>query len=264
MTQSRRTVDLASATVLLSNDDGIHAEGLAVLERTVTPLVSDVRVVAPDSGRSGASHMISYADAIQLRSAGAGHRYTTDGAPADAAIFGLQKVFAGTAPDLVLSGVNHGLNLGDDLFSSGTVGVAVEACLQNIPAVAISAYKGEAGINWDTVAECLADVLTRIAAFGWPRDVFYNVNIPNLPYSDIRGIVAVPQGRMDGAASFVLLPDQDPGRESVYRLRHNGGNGVRIGESDYQSMRDGYITVTPVRVEITDWSVLQELREVFA
>ncbi len=264
MIDGRRTVDLASARVLLSNDDGIHAEGLGVLERAVSPLVGEVRVVAPERGRSGASHMVSYADAIQLRRAGAGHRYMTDGTPADAAIFGLQQVFEDAPPDLVLSGVNHGLNLGDDLFSSGTVGVAVEACLQHVPAIALSAYKGQQGISWDTVESCIPDVLRRIAGFGWPRDVFYNVNIPNLPYADIRGIVAVPQGRMDHAASFVLRADQDPRRASVYRLRHNGGQGVREGESDYSAMREGYVTVTPVRVEITDRGVLDEMKEAFA
>jgi len=264
MTNGRTTVDLATARVLLSNDDGIHADGLGVLERAVAPLVAETRIVAPERGRSGASHMISYADTIQLRPAGSGHRYMTDGTPADAAIFGLQHVFGDAPPDLVLSGVNHGLNLGDDLFSSGTVGVAVEACLQHVPAIALSAYKGQDGISWDTVARCIPDVLHKIAGFGWPRDVFYNVNFPNLPYAEIRGVTAVPQGRMDHAASFVLRADQDPRRASVHRLRHNGGNGVREGDSDYRSMREGYVTITPVRVEITDWAVLNEMKEAFA
>ena len=264
MSAARKTVDLSTSRVLLSNDDGIHADGLAALTRAVAPLVGEIRTVAPERGRSGASHMISYADAISLRRAGPGHRYMTDGTPADAAIFGLQQVFADGLPDLVLSGVNHGLNLGDDLFSSGTVGVAVEACLQHVPAVALSAYKGQDGMNWDTAERAIPDVLKRIAAFGWPRDVFYNVNIPNLPYSDLRGMLAVPQGRMDHAASFVLRGDEDPRRGSVHRLKHNGGTGVRDGVSDYRAMRDGYVTVTPVRVEITDWAVLDELKEVFA
>ena len=273
MTAPRKTVDLADARVLISNDDGIRAKGLAVLEEAARPLVKEVRVVAPEGGRSGASHMITFAGHIRLKRVGAAERYVTDGTPADAAILGLQKVFDSDLPDLVLSGVNHGLNMGDDFFSSGTMGVAIEACLQNIPAISVSAYRGEIGINWDTVEKILPGVLEKLAAFGWVRDVFYNVNIPNRPYADIKGIKPVGQGRMDDASSFVVAPGDDPRRQGTYRLRHNGGVGLRSmgpdgqgdydyqGDCDYTAIRDGYVTVTPVRVEITDRAVLQQMRD---
>lgn len=264
MTTARRTVDLAEARVLISNDDGIQAKGLAVLEAAARPLVRDVRTVAPEGGRSGASHMITFAGQVRLKKVGVTERYVTDGSPADAAILGLQKVFAPDLPDLVLSGVNHGLNMGDDFFSSGTMGVAIEACLQNIPAIAVSAYRGATGINWDTVAHVLPEVLTALAGFGWVRDVFYNVNIPNRPYGELKGIMPVPQGRMDDAYSFVVAPGDDPRRSGTYRLRHNGGMGLRQGDCDYTAIRDGYVTVTPVRVEITDRDVLEQMKEAFS
>ncbi|WP_425404734.1 5'/3'-nucleotidase SurE [Hwanghaeella sp.] len=261
MTEARKIVDLAAARVLISNDDGIRAKGLAVLEDAVRPLVKEARIVAPEGGRSGASHMITYAGHVRLKRVGTAERYVTDGSPADAAILGLQKVFSNGLPDLVLSGVNHGLNMGDDFFSSGTMGVAIEACLQNVPAISFSAYRGEIGINWDTVERVLPDVLGKLAAFGWVRDVFYNVNIPNRPYGDIRGMVPVPQGRMDDASSFVVAPGDDPRRSGTYRLRHNGGIGLRQGDCDYTAIRDGYITVTPVRVEITDRGMLDQMKD---
>lgn len=261
MTSMRKTVDLAEARVLISNDDGIRAKGLAVLEDAARPLVKEVRVVAPEDGRSGASHMITYAGHVRLKRVGVAERYVTDGSPADAAILGLQKVFDKRMPDLVLSGVNHGLNMGDDFFSSGTMGVAVEACLQNIPAIAVSAYRGEIGINWDTVEHVLPGVIRKLAAFGWVRDVFYNVNIPNRPYGDIKGIMPVGQGRMDDASSFVVGPGDDPRRSGTYRLRHNGGVGLRQGDCDYTAIRDGYVTVTPVRVEITDRVMLEQMKD---
>lgn len=267
MTQLRKTVNLAEARVLLSNDDGIRAKGLAVLDEAVRPLVRETRVVAPEGGRSGASHMITYAGQVRLKRVGTGERYVTDGTPADAAILGIQKVFADSLPDIVLSGVNHGLNLGDDFFSSGTMGVAIEACLQNIPAVAFSAYRGEIGINWETVEQVLPEVLAKLAAFGWQRDVFYNVNIPNRPYGEIMGIIPVAQGRMDEASSFVVVPGDDARRLGTYRLRHNGGVGLRqsaqgdLGDCDYTAIRNGYVTVTPVRVEITDREVLEQMRD---
>lgn len=261
MTAPRRTVDLADARVLISNDDGIRAKGIAVLEEATRPLVNEVRVVAPEGGRSGASHMITYAGHVRLKRVGTTERYVTDGSPADAAILGLQKVYTDRMPDLVLSGVNHGLNLGDDFFSSGTMGVAVEACLQNVPAIAFSAYRGEIGINWETVHSAVPDILRKLAAFGWPRDVFYNVNIPNRPYGDLQGILPIGQGRMDDASSFVVAPGDDPRREGMYRLRHNGGVGLRQGDCDYTAIRNGYVTVTPVRVEITDRTVLEQMKD---
>lgn len=267
MTGPRNPVDLAAARVLISNDDGIRAKGLAVLEAAARPLVRDLRVVAPEGGRSGASHMITYAGQVRLKRVGEAERYVTDGSPADAAMLGLQKVFPDEGPDLVLSGVNHGLNIGDDFFSSGTMGVAIEACLQNIPAISFSAYRGQAGINWETVAQALPEILEKLAAFGWVRDVFYNVNIPNLSYGEIKGIKPVGQGRMDEASSFVVDPGDDARRAGTYRLRHNGGAGLRpAGHSgcDYTAIRDGYITVTPVRVEITDRSVLEQMRDALA
>ncbi len=261
MTSMRKTVDLTEARVLISNDDGIRAKGLAVLEEAARPLVKEVRVVAPEGGRSGASHMITYAGHVRLKRVGVAERYVTDGSPADAAILGLQKVFEKKMPDLVLSGVNHGLNVGDDFFSSGTMGVAVEACLQNIPAIAVSAYRGEIGINWDTVEHVLPGVIRKLAAFGWVQDVFYNVNIPNRPYGDIKGMMPVGQGRMDNASSFVVGPGDDPRRSGTYRLRHNGGVGLRLGDCDYTAIRDGYVTVTPVRVEITDRDMLEQMKD---
>ena len=232
-----------------------------MLEEEARSLVKEVRVVAPEGGRSGASHMITFAGHVRLKRVGVAERYVTDGSPADAAILGLQKVFDDDLPDLVLSGVNHGLNLGDDFFSSGTMGVAIEACLQNIPAIALSAYRGEVGVNWDTVHHVLPEVISKLAAFGWVQDVFYNVNIPNRPYADIKGIMPIRQGRMDDASSFVVAPGDDQRRSGTYRLRHNGGAGLREGDCDYTAIRDGYVTVTPVRVEITDGAMLEQMKD---
>lgn len=263
---ARRTVDLSSARVLISNDDGIHANGLKALEKAVLPLAGEVRTVAPDAGRSGASHMVSINHRLNLHKVGPGERYMVDGTPADAAMVGIQGVFSPEPPDLVLSGINHGLNLGDDLFSSGTVGVAVEACLQNIPAIAFSAarsYDPQSTDLWEEAGLAVPGVLEVLCRFGWPRDTFYNVNFPNRPYADIAGIAVVPQGRMDRAPSFELADPAQSGDDLTWRLRHIGGEGIRAGTCDYSAVREGYVTVTPVRVEITDHATLEDLREAF-
>ncbi len=262
-----RLVDLKTARVLISNDDGIDAEGIAVLEAATFPLVGEMLTVAPESGQSGASHKVSFKERLTVTRVGPGERYKVNGTPADSVILGLQTIFAENAPDLVLSGVNKGLNLGDDVFASGTVGVAIQACLQHVPAIAFSAYNTHGvpveGVDlhdtWETASHVIPDVLDKLSRFGWPRDTFFNVNIPNRPYSDIAGIVATRQGRMDFANSFVVQDAAHPGEERSFYMRHIGGQGVRDGESDYQAIKKGFVTVTPVRVEITDHDVLASL-----
>ncbi|MCR9219642.1 MAG: 5'/3'-nucleotidase SurE [Alphaproteobacteria bacterium] len=253
-----RRVDLAGARVLLTNDDGIEAEGLAVLERAVAPHVGELWVVAPASGRSAASVMTSLRRRIKPEARGA-RRFAVDGSPADCMLIALQRLMADTPPDLVLSGVNHGANLGDDLNFSGTVGAAVAAALEGAPAIALSVAHGPggyaAGHDWRQAEARSADLIARLCDAGFAPGGLYAVNYPHDPSDPDAPALVRPAGRQGG--SFRLEEDGDGG----VIVRHQGDRGVDRSASDYDAVRQGRIAITPVTVDRTDWRVLQRLGE---
>ncbi len=255
-----RRIDLSQACVLLTNDDGVSAPGMAALEAAIRPLARRTVTVAPDGNRSGAGHAVTAFDSIALNGVDHPDRWSISGTPADAAMIGLQHVLSDDPPDLVISGVNRGANLGDDYYASGTIGAAIQACLQDVPALSVSAAyarvdRTEHGPDWDMVRHALPGLVRDLCAHGWARDVFYNINLPNLPYSDILGVRAARQGRIDGAPSFYVQPSVDgqgpeSGAERV-GLAHAWPDRARGVDNEYALLKAGYICVTPVRVEIT-------------
>ncbi len=258
-----RRVDLSQACVLLTNDDGVSAPGMAALEAAIRPLARRTVTVAPDGNRSGAGHAITGFEPIAVSGTPHRDRWAISGTPADAAMIGLQHVLRDDPPDLVISGVNRGANVGDDYYASGTIGAAIQACLQDVPALSVSAAYARpdqvdrtgSGPHWDMVRQALPNLVRDLCAHGWARDVFYNINLPNLAYPDILGVRAARQGRIDGAPSFYVQPSvevQEPesGSERV-GLAHAWPDRARGVDNEYALLKAGYICVTPVRVEIT-------------
>jgi 5'-nucleotidase len=185
--------------ILITNDDGIHARGLAVLEEIARALSEDVWVVAPETDQSGVSHSLSLNDPLRLREIGPRH-FAVKGTPTDCVIIGTRHVIPDAKPDLVLSGVNRGRNAAEDVTYSGTVAGAIEGTVLGIPSFALSqAYAGATKLDphWDTALKFAPDLIRRVLADGMPRDVFVNINFPDCPPEGVKGIAVTSQGKRD-------------------------------------------------------------------
>ena len=173
-----RLPDLARARVLICNDDGINAPGLKLLERVVRPLVREAWVVAPETEQSGVGHSLTLRRPLHIRKVSS-RRFAVDGTPTDCVLLGVKKVLEERPPDLVLSGINRGGNLGEDVTYSGTIAAAMEATLLGFPAIALSLVSDDRrAVKWATAEHWAGQVLDMLAAHSWPRNVFINVNIP--------------------------------------------------------------------------------------
>src|SRR4051812_36589907 len=168
--------------ILLTNDDGIHSPGLTSLERIATALSDDVWVVAPELDQSGLSHSLSLNDPLRLREISE-HRFALKGTPSDCVIMAVRRLLADKRPDLILSGVNSGNNLADDVSYSGTIAGAIEGTLLGIPSIALSqgySYSdGERRVPWETAETLSPQIVSKLVEFGFPDGVLYNVNFPN-------------------------------------------------------------------------------------
>src|SRR5580692_1420046 len=166
--------------ILVTNDDGIHAEGLGVCEQIGRLLSDDVWVIAPEYDQSGVSHSLSLNDPLRLRAIGERH-FAVKGTPTDCVIMGARHILKDRPPDLVLSGVNRGRNAGEDVIYSGTVAGAVEGTILGIPSLALSqAYKSRSGSKpcWETSLRFAPEIIRRVVTEGMPRDVLININFP--------------------------------------------------------------------------------------
>ena len=184
--------------ILITNDDGIDAPGLAVLERVARAISDDVWVVAPETDQSGLSHSLTLGDPLRLRDLG-DQRFALRGTPSDCVIMATRRII-GDKPDLVLSGINAGQNTADDVTYSGTVAGAIEGTLIGIPSIAFSlAYDPETGNDepqWDTAEAYAPTVIQQLLDFGFPENVLFNVNFPDLAADQVRGIDGTNQGRL--------------------------------------------------------------------
>ena len=253
-------IDLASARVLLVNDDGVSAPGMTLLEDAVRPLCREVWVVAPEKEESGTGHAFSLHQPVRLREAGA-RRFAVDGLPTDAAILALGVVMADAPPDIVISGVNRGANMGDDVSYSGTVGAAMEAALSGFPAIAISQDRPPKGEpEWRTSAQEIGPTLAWLLAQSWPAGVLLNVNFPNCAPDAVQG------------RRVTRLARRKPGGEIVAGIDPAGKPYHWIGskrivtdiqaDSDVQACNDGFVSMTPLTFDMTDHVALTRARKV--
>src|SRR6266567_553763 len=183
--------------ILCTNDDGIHAPGLKIVEEIARALSQDVWVIAPELDQSGVSHSLSLNDPLRLRAI-ENRRFAVKGTPTDCVIMGARHLMKDHPPDLVLSGVNRGRNAGEDVIYSGTVAGAVEGTILGIPSLALSqAYlsRSKQSPHWETAIQFAPDIIRRVLAQGIPHDVLINVNFPNCAPSEVNGIAVTTQGR---------------------------------------------------------------------
>ena len=254
--------------ILLSNDDGIHSRGIKVLEEIVKEhFTPRPWVVAPKAEQSAKSHAITTKETIELEKMeklGERH-FAVDGTPADSVFLGLKEVLKEEAePDLILTGINFGSNLGEDVSYSGTVGAAMEGMLQGIPAIALSlridfAKENPRGPFWETPKKFAPEIIKKLFHIGWPEGVIMNVNFPNFPPEDVKGVKIVRQG-----ARYVLdvleeVCEKDG--NGLYRRNNPFTMKDLISGTDRYYAKEGYITITPLHLDFTHYKTLKTLEK---
>lgn len=249
--------------ILLTNDDGIHAEGLAVLERVARQLSDDVWIVAPETDQSGLAHSLSLSEPLRLREIGDRH-FALRGTPTDCVIMGVREVLP-AAPDLVLSGINSGGNLADDVTYSGTVAGAMEGTLLGIRSIALSqTYDYEKGriVPWETAEAHAPDLLRKLIAMDVPRGILFNVNFPRCAPADVDGTVVTSQGKLDHE---LYMEERRDGRGIPYYWLRFMRNHPRVDEgSDIEAILANRISVTPLMMDLTAHAFRKPLEQALA
>ena len=252
--------DLSELRILLSNDDGIYAHGLQVLERIARTLTDDVWVVAPSRERSGAGHSLTLHDPLRPVQK-ADKRYAVTGTPTDCVMVAINHIMKDNPPDLVLSGVNHGANLGEDVHYSGTVAAAMEGVLLGVPSIALSQVWSDAkGIQWQTAEKFAPEVIRKVCAVGWGKNVLMNINFPDCAPEAVKGVTPAAQGKHKLGDDLVIRHDPR-GREYLWIGMRRASD--LVDGTDLKMVADGYITVTPLNVDLTHAPTMAALGQVF-
>ncbi|MCY4589871.1 MAG: 5'/3'-nucleotidase SurE [Alphaproteobacteria bacterium] len=254
MTARPRTflADLRRARVLLTNDDGYDAAGLACLRTIVAGLCDDVWVVAPETNQSGAGHSLTLRRPLRITERGE-KRYSVDGTPTDCVLLAINRIMADHRPDFVFSGVNHGTNLGDDVTYSGTVSAALEAEVLGVPSIAFSQELDEAGAtDWACARDGLAGLVRTLVARGWPSDTLINVNFPR----EASGVAVTRLARHKVGDQTV--PESDASGETRFWIGDMHTTEPGDG-TDVAAVAAGLVSITPLMLDITDYRTLADL-----
>jgi 5'-nucleotidase len=246
--------------ILISNDDGIEAPGIAALERIARTLSDDVWVCAPYREQSGVGHGVTIHYPLHIHRRGE-HRYAIDGTPGDCVMLAIRHIMRDAPPDLVLAGVNQGQNVAEDMTYSGTIGAAMEATLNGVRAMAMSQQFGPArSTRWDTVDRHGADVVRKVLAVPWGPPVLVNVNFPAVAPDEVRGIAVVPHGAR--VVEHALEERIDlRNRAYVWIGTSLGGEGPA---PDIEALLDRRIAITPITLQMTHEPTATALRHEFA
>ncbi|MCP3731740.1 5'/3'-nucleotidase SurE [Sphingomonas sp. MG17] len=239
--------------ILLTNDDGVHARGLEVLERIARTLSDDITIVAPLEEQSGKGRSLSLTEPVRLRQFGE-RRFAVTGTPTDAVMMALAQIMKDDKPDLILSGVNRGANLAEDVSYSGTVSAAMEGALAGIRSVALSQRYGATApgerVSFDAAETWGERVLRPLLEAPWAPRTLMNVNFPPIPAADVRGIKPVHQGLRD-YGRLKLDKRTDPRGFDYYWFGLGRVPHTPVADTDLEAIEQGLITVTPLHLDMT-------------
>jgi 5'-nucleotidase len=238
--------------ILLTNDDGAGAHGLSVLHQIAKALSDDVWIVAPETNQSGASHALTIQVPLRYREIGE-RAYAVRGTPADCVIMGVRHVLKDNPPDLVLSGVNHGSNLAEDVTYSGTIAGAMEGTLLGIRSIAMSLTIGfdpQGRQHWKTPLEHGPRLVEQLLASDWPAGTLMNINYPDLPPADVPGVVATRQGRRD-QGGLHIEERRDTWGDPYFWVGFERRRSDPPEGTDLRAIADGMISVTPLYLNLT-------------
>jgi 5'-nucleotidase len=249
--------------ILLTNDDGINAPGLEIAEKIAIDIAGpegEVWILAPDNERSGVGHCISYVAPTRLTQIG-DRRYALDGYPADCVLVGLHKLLKEFPPDLILSGVNRGHNVAEDVVYSGTAGAAMEGGLNQVRSIALSQFyrATEDGPEdmWAASRAMGVEAVRAVLRMPFPDRVFYNINFPAVAPKDVKGMTICPQG-IRAEATFAVTDYTSPSGREFQFVRHRTANDSAPEGSDARQLIDGWITITPLRPQLTATDLLDQ------
>lgn len=254
---------LSDMRILITNDDGIHAPGLNVLEQVAKSITPNVWTVAPGEEQSGAGHSLSLNRPLRYRQVSS-NRYCVDGTPTDCVMMAVKEILKENTPDLLLSGVNYGKNIAEDVTYSGTVSAAMEGTLLGIPSVALSlAISSDHNPKWATVDHWAPEILKKLLNMSWPDGSLVNINFPDKVASSVKGIMPAAQGFQDRSKE-ALLPTYDPyGRKFFWINMAKKHTKYPFG-TDLHYLLDDYITLTPLHLDLTHAGMLNQLHQTFS
>lgn len=238
--------------ILVTNDDGNHAPGLQVLTRIAQKLSKDVWIAAPEEEQSGSAHSLSLANPIRIRQLSP-RKYAVKGTPSDCVLMAVRHIIKDRQPDLILSGINRGQNIADDVTYSGTIAAAMEGTQLGIPSIALSQAFGfgeSRTVKWATAEHFAPGIVAKLVKAGWPEEVLININFPDVVHTAVKGIEVTAQGKRD--QSLVRVEERIDARANPYywlgfeRILSNPPKGT-----DLHAIYSGMISVTPLHMNLT-------------
>ena len=242
--------------VLVSNDDGVDAPGIHALAKGLRDAGHDVFMVAPDRDRSGASNSLTLDRPLSLRRTASGFYYV-NGTPTDCVHLAVTGMLD-HLPDMVVSGVNHGANMGDDTVYSGTVAAATEGFLLGVPSIAVSLVSKSAA-DFSAAARVARDLAERFMRDPFPQPVLLNVNVPDVAYERLQGVKVTRLGRRHKAEPVVR--SVTPRNETVYWVGAAGGAADAGEGTDFHAVANGYVSVTPLQIDLTHVGQIAGIRD---
>ncbi len=242
--------------ILLTNDDGYFSEGIRALREALRSF-GRVVVVAPDRNLSGVGHSLTFTMPLRLRKVEEDFYTVIGGTPADCIHLGYHVILEGRKPDLICAGINEGPNLGEDITYSGTVSGAMEGRILGIPSVAFSAF-GREDIMFGEIAESCRRIVEKVLENGMPEDTYLNVNVPNLRADEVKGVVVTRQGKREYKEKVFKYPA--PYGEPLYWIAAEEFGWSPEKGTDYWAVLNGYISVTPLQLDLTNYSAMERIK----
>ncbi|WOI52367.1 5'/3'-nucleotidase SurE [Parvularcula sp. LCG005] len=249
--------------ILCSNDDGIHSPGLIALEEIARELSDDVWTVAPEVDQSGMSRSITLTRPLRVRDVGE-QRFAVDGTPTDCVQLGISHLVEGQRPDLILSGINNGQNIAEDVTVSGTIAVAFQGMTVGIPSIALSQSRSDRDApKWHTAVAHGPEIIRRLLKAGWPSDVVINLNFPDVEPDEVAGIDVVAQGQREKVELYAE-ERTDLRQRRYYWFGFSGEKTLPPPDTDLRAIHDGKIAITPLHLALTHEDSKAQLRKVFS
>ena len=264
-------INLNESRILITNDDGITADGIKILRHIASEFSNDVWVVAPEHEKSGASHALSFQNELTLKKY-EDKSFSVNGTPSDCVAIGISNVLKDKRPDIILSGINSGCNVGEDVTYSGTIAAAMEGLIRRIPSIAIS-QNYEAGkknqISWDSSQFFLKNLLVDLTNQGWSNNVFMNINFPYCSAEKVKSIQVTTQGNRDTDDLIINEVEASKFRFGLRRrLEENAklnlpplNEGIKGYMTDVEAIANQHISVTPFHLDLTHHKSLEDLKK---
>lgn len=253
--------DLSKARILISNDDGLEAAGIKILERIARTLSKDVWVVAPELEQSATSHSLTTRRPLRLRQVSA-RRFAVDGTPTDSVLLAIHKVLREKKPDLVLSGINRGGNLGEDVTYSGTVAAAMEGTLLGVRSIALSqVFSPRHPVKWGTAEQFAPQVIRALVSQPWKPNILVNVNFPDRVAAQVTGIEVVGQGKRK--LGDHIEERKDPRGVPYIWIGAQRDENRTLKGTDIEAVHRGAVTVTPLCLDLTSRAAIKTMKALF-